>query len=276
MNLLDTQSGTEAELEHDSVSALRAVRYLAVLLALGVVLSVAVVGAAAGANTDGPVTEGVVVDLNEEGNAVVTVTVSFDLTVEDERSDFEAFVESETKQQAQLDQYESRLSNVAAELESQTGREMAVRNASISTQTGSDGERGLVLLQATWEGLAADNGDQLVLGEPFDSGFTADQTVAVRPPKQHRVVSTAPDPTREGEQLRWSDDQSLNGFEVVIEPLDGTADGDSSDGTTPGGGDSASVDGQTATDGDDGSGPGFGIAVALLGVAGLGLLARRR
>jgi len=275
MNLSDTQSETGAE--HDRVSALRVVGYVAVLVTLGAVLSVTAAGAATETSTDGPVTEGVVVDLDDEGNAVVTVTVSFDLTVEDEKSDFEAFVDSDTRQQAQLEQYESRLSGIATELESQTGREMVVRNASLSTQTSDSGERGLVMLQATWEGLAANNGSRLVLGAPFDSGFNADQTVAVSPPEKHRVVSTAPDPTQEGEQLLWSDDQSLNEFEVVVEPLDGTTDnGDDGDGTSPDGGDGTAADGQTDTGGDDGSGPGFGIVAVLLGIGGLGLLARRR
>jgi len=264
MNIANTQSGGKEG--DNSVSLLRILVYVAVVIALGAVLSVAVAGAATEANTDGLVTDGVVVDLDGEGNAVVTVTVSFDLSVEEEKSDFEAFAGSETEQQAQLNQYESRLSNVATEVESQTGREMDVTNASISTQTSDDEERSLVVLQATWEGLAANNGGQLVLGAPFDDGFNADRMVAVRPPEQHRVVSTAPEPAREGEQLLWSDNQSLDEFEVVVEPLDETTD-ETTDGTSP--------DGQTET-GGDGSGPGFGIVAALLGITALWLLGRKR
>jgi PGF-CTERM protein len=276
MNLSDTHSGEETR--YDSVSVFHVAGYVVLLVTLGAVLSVAAAGAATEASTDGPVADGIVVDLDGEGNAVVTVTVSFDLTVEGEQSDFEAFAGNEAEQQAQLDQYESRLSNVAAEVESQTGREMTVTNASISTQTRDDGDRGLVVLQAAWKGLAANDGGRLVLGAPFDGGFNADRAVAVRPPEQHRVVSTAPEPTDQGEQLLWSDDQSLDEFEVVVEPLDGTAD-DSDDGgesTNPDGSDGTTDDEQTEAAGGDGSGPGFGIVVALLGIAGLRLLARRR
>ena len=278
MNVANTQSDGKGG--DNSGSVLQVLVYVTALITLGAVLSVAVAGVAAEASTDGPVTDAVVVDLDGEGNAVVTVTVSFDLTVEEEKSDFEAFAGSETDQQAQLDQYESRLSNVATEVESRTGREMDITNASISTQTSDDEERGLVVLQATWEGLAANNGGQLVLGAPFDGGFNADQNVAVRPPEQHRVVSTAPEPAREGEQLLWSDNQSLDEFEVVVEPLDETADGtdDGSDDSPDGSDDSpdGTVDnGQTET-GGDGSGPGFGVVAALLGITALWLLARKR
>ena len=281
MKIANTQSGGKGG--DNSVSLLRILVSVTAVIALGAVLSVAVAGTATEASTDGPVTDGVVVDLDGEGNAVVTVAVSFDLTVEEEKSDFEAFAGSETEQQAQLEQYESRLSNVATEVESRTGREMDVTNASISTQTSDDEERGLVVLQATWEGLAANNDGQLVLGAPFDGGFNADRMVAVRPPEQHRVVSTAPEPAREGEQLLWSDNQSLDEFEVVVEPLDETTDGtddggadspNGGDGTSPDGSDD-SPDGQTET-GGDGSGPGFGIVAALLGITGLWLLGRKR
>ena len=277
MNIANTQSDGKGG--DNSVSVLRVLVYVTVVITLGAVLSVAAAGAATEASTDEPVMDGIVVDLDGEGNAIVTVTVSFDLTVEDERSDFEAFAGSETKKQSQLDQYESRLESVAAEMESQTDRQMAVTNGSISTQTREGGERGLVVLQATWKGLAADSDGRLVLGAPFDGGFNADQTVAVRPPDQHRVVSTAPEPTsdREGEvdQLRWSDDQSLDEFEVVVEPLDETTDGTDDGSNDNPDGSNDSPDGQTET-GGDGSGPGFGIVAALLGITGLWLLARKR
>lgn len=255
-----------------SVNLRRVLILVAVVIVLGAALSVAAAGAESDVNTDGPVADGVVVDLDGEGDAVVTVAVPFDLNVESERSDFEAFVESEAEQQAQLDQYESRLANVAAEMESRTGREMAVRETSIATQTRNDRALGLVVLTATWEGLAANDGSQLVLGPPFDSGFNADRTVVVRPPEQYQVVSAAPDPTTKGEQLRWNGDQSLDGFEVVVESQADTTGGtdDEDDGSPETG------DGQSSTDGGDSSGPGFEILAALLGIAAVCVVALRR
>jgi hypothetical protein len=295
MNSSETQPA--AETGHDSVRVRQIVAYAAVLIALGAVLSVGVAGAQADAGTQEPAADAVVVELDETGDAVVTVKISFDRTVDDERSDFEAFVESEEKQQAQLDQYESRLSDIAAEVAAQTGREMSVTNPSIETRMRNDGDLGLVVLTATWEGLAASDGSQLVLGPPFDSGFNTDQTVVVRPPAQHQVVSSTPTPVDGGEQLVWNDDQSLEEFEVVVEPLssdagdgtddtsgddtsgDGTSGDDTSGDDTSGddtsgdgtSGDDTSGDGTSGDDtsGDDASGPGFGVLVVLLGFAGL-------
>jgi hypothetical protein len=249
MNSPDTQLASETG--RDSVSVFRVAVYVAVLVALGAVLSVGAADAGAQADANEPVADAVTIDLDGTGDAVVTVTIPFDLTVEDEKTDFEAFTENESKQQAQIGQYESRLSNVAAEMESRTGRETTVTDASIATQTRADGDLGLVVLSVTWEGLAATDDSQIVLGPPFDNGFDVDRTVVVRPPEQHQVVSTTPTPEGEGGQLHWSGDQSLDEFEVVIEPVDEEDDGSGGDDGTDGGDGSGGDDG---TGGDDGSG----------------------
>lgn len=260
--------------------------YVAVLTSAGVVLSVAVAGAGAQAGADQPVADAVVVDLDSEGDGALTVGVPFDLTIEAEENDFQAFVESETEQQAQLDRFESRLASVAAEMEAETGREMTVTDTSMTTETRENGTLGLVVLTATWEGLAASNESHLVLGPPFDSGFNTDRTVVIQPPAQHQVVSTTPTPSTDADQLVWNEGQSLDGFELVVEP--------ESDSSNEGGNDDTSDDGQTSGDGttggddtagdsasgdaggDDASGPGFGIVVALLGLTGLCLWARKQ
>ena len=284
-------SGTQlvSETGSESVSVFRVVAYVAALVALGAVLSVAAAGQGADAATAESVPNDVVVELDAEGDATVTITVPFDLSVEEEATDFAAFAENESKQQAQAEEYETRLSNVAAQMEAETGREMSVGNPSISTRTQDDGQLGLVVLTATWSGLAVTDGDRLVLGPPFDSGFSADRSVAVDPPEQSRVVSTTPAPDSEGEQLRWDGDRSLNGFELVVEQQgdESTGNEDNGAGDTgnedDGAGDTGNEDdgtgntgdGQTAT-GDDGSGPGFGVAVVLLALAALGVAAHRR
>jgi PGF-CTERM protein len=293
MNLSDTQSTPETD--DRSVSVLQIAVYVAVLTSVGAVLSVAVAGAGAQTGTDEPVADAVVVNLDSEGDGALTVGIPFDLTVAGEENDFQAFVESEAEQQAQLGRFESRLESVAAELESETGREMTVTDTSITTETREDGTLGLVVLTATWEGLAASNESHLVLGPPFDSGFDTDRSVVIRPPEQYQVVSTTPAPSTDAEQLVWNEGQSLDGFEVVVEPErdssnedgdDETGDGDPTTGDDDTSGDTASDDtsgddasGDDTTgdaSGNDGSGPGFGIVVALLGLAALGLGARKR
>lgn len=245
---------------------------LAALAVLGVGLGVAGSTVAA-ADDDDPVTDAVIVDIDGDGDAVVSVTVPFDLTDEDEATDFEAFADSEAEQQAHRDQYETRLSSVAAEMEHQTGQETEITDTSIGVQTLDDGTVGLVVLTATWEGLAEESADRLVLGPPFDSGFETDRTVVVDPPEQHRVVSASPTPTEEGETLRWNDETALGGFELVVES-DADAGDDTGDETA---GDGATNDNrEQETPGDDATGPGFGLVVAALGLLSLGGWVRTR
>ena len=271
MNLSDTHSRSETD--NKSVSVLQIAVYVAVLMSVGAVLSVAVTGAGAQTESDETVADAVVVNLDSDGDGGFTVGIPFDLTVADEENDFQAFVQSETEQQAQLDRFGSRLESVAAEMETETGREMTVTDTSIRTETREDGTLGLVVLTATWEGLAASNESHLVLGPPFDSGFDTDRSVVIRPPAQHQVVSTTPTPSSDADRLVWNEGQSLNGFEVVVEP-----ERDSSDeGGDDGAGDDTGDDDTSGDDsGDDASGPGFGIVVALVGLAALGLGARKR
>lgn len=238
--------------------------YVAVLMSVGAVLSVAVAGAGAQTESNEAVADAVVVNLDSDGDGGFTVGIPFDLTVADEESDFQAFVESEAEQQAQLERFESRLASVAAEMEAETGREMTVTDTSITTETREDDTLGLVVLTATWEGLAAGNESHLVLGPPFDSGFDTDRSVVIRPPDRYQVVSTTPTPSTDADQLVWNEGQSLDGFQVVVEP-DRSSNEGGDDGT-----------GDDTTGGNDGSGPGFGIVVALLGLAALGLGAHKR
>ena len=258
-----------------SVRVLLAALCVVVLVTLGAPTAVADTGTGSDTSVEEPVADAIIVDLEEGGDAVVTVTIPFDLTESDEQTDFEAFVESNEKQQEQLDQYESRLARVATELESQVDRDMAVTGSEITTQTTDGGELGLVVLEASWEGLAATDGDQLVVGPPFDSGFSAEQRLVLRPPAQHQVVATTPTPTSESDQLVWNSERTLDEFEVVIEPQDGETADDTDEADT----DSGTADTDTATDsGDpdddrdgDATGPGFGVFVAGLGVAVLGV-----
>lgn len=236
---------------------------LAALAVLGVGLGVAgpTVAATDETGTGDPVADAVIVDIDGDGDAVVSVTVPFDLTDEDEATDFEAFADSEAEQQAHRDQYETRLSNVAAEMEDRTGQETEITDTSVGVQTLEDGTVGLVVLTATWEGLAEESSDRLVLGPPFDSGFETDRTMVVDPPEQHRVVSTSPTPTEEGETLRWNDETSLDGFELVVESESDTETGDDDGGTA--GEEADDLEGETPD--DDATGPGFGVLVAVLG-----------
>lgn len=260
---MSSQDRTTRAIEpaRQSISALRVAVYVAVLMSLGATLAMT---ASAESQAEEPtvetVTNAVVVDLSGDGDAVVETTVPFDLSDGEEQTRFEAFVGNEQQQQTQRAAYGSRLRNIATDLEAQTGREMRVTDVEITTRTDDGQNLGVIVLSATWEGLASAEDSQLVLQQPFDSGFDTNRTVVVRPPSEHEVVTATPTPTEAATGLVWGDEESLDGFQVVVEPLS-----DSENDTT-----NRSDGSETTTDGDA-TGPGFGVVVALLAVGALGV-----
>lgn len=228
----------------------RRVGVIAVCLALAATMVIAGSGGAT-AQMDDPSAEAMIVTVQENGDATVTLTVPFDLTDADERTAFEEFQSDEARQKRLLDRYETRLSNIVAETNSQTDREMGLDTAEIGTRTHNSEEVGVVRVTATWEQLAATDGDKVRIDAPFDSGFETDRTLAVEPPENHQITAVSPDPsTNDGEAI-WESDQQLDGFEVTMEPTDAATD-------------------------SDGSGAGFGILAALLALAGLLCVSRCR
>lgn len=219
---------------------------IAVTLAVGVAMLLAATGGGV-AQTEDPTTEAMVVSVEDTGDATVTLTIPFDLTVEEERAAFEGFSSDEQRQQRLLDRYEQRLSNVAAETNAQTEREMAVTDTRIASETYEDDDVGVIQVTVTWEQLAATDGDQLRLEAPFDSGFETDRTLTVESPENYEITSTTPEPSRDG--AVWESGRQLDGFEVTMEP---TADSSADDG-----------------------GAGFGIATAVVALCGAVLASRR-
>ena len=228
----------------------RRIGVVAVCLALAATMVIAASGGAT-AQVDDPGTESMIVSVQETGDATITLTVPFDLTVADERTAFEQFRSEETRQQRLLDRYETRLSNVVAETNVQTDREMALGTAEIETRTHDSAEVGVVRVTATWEQLAATDGDRLRIDAPFDSGFETDRRLAVEPPETHQITAVSPEPTSNDGEAVWERNRQLDGFEVTMEPTDAATD-------------------------SDGSGAGFGVLAALVALAGLLGVSRRR
>jgi len=226
---------------------------ITVCLAVSLLVLLAATGAT-GAQTDDPATEAMIVDVQETGDATVTLTVPFDLTVDDERAAFEEFSSDESRQQRLLDRYETRLANIVSETNTRTDREMAVTEPQIEAETDGSDTVGVVRVTVTWEKLAATDGEQLRISAPFDSGFETDRTLVIEPPEQYRVTAATPQSSSDDGTL-WESDRQLDGFEVSMEP---TAD--------PG----------SESTGSDGSGPGFGVLAGVVAVGALLLLARGR
>lgn len=240
------------------------------LVTAGVLLLVVGAAAPAGAAHPDPA---LVVDLDEDGSATVTLRLTYDLTSDAERSAFEELEGSESTRRETLDRFRERMSRVANASENETGRSMAVSGGSVDLTT-TDDDVGIVRLSVEWKGLAATRGDRLVVTSPFADGYDPDRRLTVVGPEGYEVAGASPAPTsRDGTTLRWDPGTSLEGFSVTYAPA-------GSGGTTAGGTDDGS--GTTAGGGGDGGGsggaaPGFGVAAAVAGLlAAAAALARRR
>lgn len=223
------------------------------VLALGLVAlllgSVASAPASAAAtNHDDETSPSFVVEVLENGDATITVTMTYDLETDDQRDAFRSLEERPDDQQAALDRFADRLSDVADRTAERTDRSMDVSAADVSVTQSDD--VGALHLTVTWSGLAATEDDRLVVEEPFASGFETERPLTLVAPEGYEVASATPSPDDEFDaHATWDVGTSLENFEVVFEP--------------------------TADDDDDGM-PGFGVGVALLAlVAALGVAVRR-
>ena len=223
--------------------------------ALHVLALVAVVALAAGpAAAQSAAEPAFVVQLEADGSATVTLQSTFDLTTDAER---EAFASLETDDQAQDEaaaRFLERLRAVAGDAEAATGREMRVTEASIELRRTDDGRTGVVTLTATWTGLAATDGDRLVVTEPFASGFAPERPFVVRAPDGYVVEAASPAPdARDETSATWQAGSDLAGLTVEVAPA-----------PTP-----------TAEPTETGGQPGFGALAALAALLAVAVLARR-
>lgn len=167
-----------------------------------------------------------VVQLEESGDATVTLRMAFDL----DTAENETFRTLEANTAARAEQFRERLASVANRTEAATGREMSVANA--RGETWIVGDTGVVALTVEWRGLAARTADGLRLDEPFASGFAPTRPFVVVAPDGGELTSVqpAPDATSDGQAV-WNPGTDLSGFTVTVT---GTTDDTATDATTAG------------------------------------------
>ncbi|QLG50476.1 DUF4897 domain-containing protein [Natrinema halophilum] len=194
------------------------------------------------------------VALEADGSAHVTLATTFNLTTDGERQAFQALRQNETAREQRTERFAARMRAIATRAENETGRAMQITDAGISFRERND--TGVVTLSVTWDGLAAQQGDRLVLKEPFDSEFSLDRPFRVTRPDGYELASVSPEPTeRSQNDAVWSGGTDFDGFEATFAPSNGEAGAD---------------------DGLGGSVPGFSVGTAVLAVlAGVGLLMYR-
>ena len=244
-------------------------RWVSLLTAALVVLAATAAVPATAAANDASATEheeAFRVEIQADGSADVTLRMTYDLADDDERAAFRSLQEDADGQAQLRDRFRERMAAVAAAAANETGREMAVTDASVAVETVAGGDVGVVELGVTWEALAAVEGDRLVVSEPFASGFEPDRRFTVTAPDGYVVDDASPSADAETEtSVTWSAGTTLDGFEASFAPQETTVDGGDDSGDD--GSDEANAGGQ----------PGFGAGAALIGaLLAAAMLARRR
>lgn len=237
--------------------------WAAVLVAVLVVATTASVPAAA---AEPPSNQpGLTVTLHEDGSAVVTVQLTYDLTTAAERDAFRSLRNDTALTDDAKERYRDRMERVAADVHRVTGRNVRVTDPAVAFDTTADTETGIVELSVTMDGLVEQRGDALVLEEPFASGFEPDRPLRVRGPDGYTISTATPDPTTVQDGLAtWSADTDLEGFSVVVTPVESAG--------APTDGGSANATPETESTGQ----PGFGFVTLGLVVVLLGGFFHRR
>ena len=198
-------------------------RRLALVAVAVVVLLGAIAGPAAGTQT---AAEGsangataLVVDLAEDGDATVTLRLTFDLDRDEERRALDRLRENRTTIAAA---FEEQMRAIAERTAAETGREMSVASADVAVTT--EGSTGVVELSVAWTGLAAVEGDRLVVSQPFADGFEPPGRFEVRAPEGYVLAETTPSAASTTETgATWAAGSSLDGFEAAFVPADATS-----------------------------------------------------
>lgn len=194
-------------------------RLRTVALAVTMVVLVTTGGSAVGAATspataaaESPTEPAFLIDLEPDGDATVTLVVIYDLADDSDRQAFEALRDDPPEITGE---FEQRLSRIANQTATDTGREMSVSGADATFETVD--ERGVVRVSAQWSQLASVSGEQLTLSEPFTSEFQPDRLFVVHSPDGYELTETSHTPAEQGsETVQWKSGTNLSGFSTTF------------------------------------------------------------
>ncbi|WP_253738984.1 DUF7345 domain-containing protein [Halohasta salina] len=153
-----------------------------------------------------------VVDLQSDGDATVSLVVSYDLA---DDADQQAFDQLREDPSNLTGNFEQRLSRIADRTATDTGREMTISGVSASVET-RDGV-GVIRVSAEWSNLASVSGDELTLTEPFASEFQPDRLFVIKPPEGYQLATSSHEPANtDAETVQWTSGVDLSGFSTTF------------------------------------------------------------
>ena len=174
------------------------------------------------------------VAVEESGDAVWTVEYRVRLDTESQETAFQEYrndVESDTA--TYRERFHNRMNATAEDASAATGREMTIRNVTVTTDREELPQAyGVVTYRFRWTNFAATEGDRLVVGDAVDGLFLDNETtLVVEGPDGYAVDGATPPPTEtRTDAVVWEGPTSFTsgGPRVRLSPAT-TGDGD--DGT---------------------------------------------
>ncbi|MEF8775464.1 MAG: hypothetical protein V5A43_03045 [Haloarculaceae archaeon] len=191
------------------------------------------------------------VALEADGDAVWTVSYRVRLDDENATAAFESVAaEIEADPETYSAPFERRMARTVAAAANATGREMSLRNLTVSTREESLPQAtGVVVYRFEWVGFAAVADGTIEAGDAIDQLYLdGDTRLAISWPADYHRTSVAPPTTRaEPTEVVWAGERSFDPGEPRVTVAPGAAGGDGGD------------------EGDDGSGgPLEGLAPLLM------------
>ncbi len=146
--------------------------------------------------------------VDDAGDAAWQIEYRIRLADDDDRDGFDALADDiAANESAYTDEFADRLSATAETASEATGREMAIADVRIETETTQlPQEYGIVRYEFAWTGFGAVEGDSLLLGDALDRLFLDEDTRLVLAwPDGYALDSATPTPDSTGEtSVEWN------------------------------------------------------------------------
>lgn len=201
-------------------------------------LCVALLGPVAGQHgaveqpeTDNTVTR---IDVRPDGSARWSVRIRTRLRTEEEVAAYEAFqAEFRANRSRFLEGFSVPMRGIVAAAGNATDRPMTARDFTAETTIRSVPRRwGIVSYEFTWEGFARRDGERLLVGDAFESGFfiAGNDTLVISSPSGYEIAGVGPpaDSTDDG-TARWTGRVDFGEGQPSVTMAPAAAAGDGSD-----------------------------------------------
>jgi hypothetical protein len=176
------------------------------------------------------------VAIDESGDAAWTVEYRTRLDTNESERAFESFREDlESDPDSYRERFHDRMNATAADASTATGREMAVRNVSVSAKRANlPQEYGVVTYTFEWTNFAAPDGDRFVVGDAVDGLFLDEETsLLVEWPDGYALVEATPTPNENRERaVLWEGPTDFAGGEPRMRLAPETGEDDTEPGAT--------------------------------------------